>query len=116
MEIANTDLMFQTATYWAPPERDGYGNPVSFPDPVLIACRWEARVEVHQDEGARQYRSRARVFPDRILVRGGWLARGDRRDVADPYANADAIEAHEIRETRQTPDLSGALQEVVVWL
>ena len=115
MKIANTDLMFQAATYWPPAPLNRYGqrDEAARPAPSLVSCRWEDQVELHYEATARESRSNAVVYPDRVLERVGWMALGDQTDTDDPTQIQTAFQ---IRDVRTTPDIFNEYREVKVWL
>lgn len=111
MTLANTDLMFQTATYWGSPVPDGFGGG-TFPAPIEISCRWEERTQTYIDKDGNESQSAAVVYPDRELDQDGWLFLGSSAE-ADPHAVSGAFE---IRGRRNMPSLDNAMYELKVWL
>lgn len=114
-EIANTDLMFQTATYWPPAPLNRYGQPdeAARPAPELLRCRWQDQVELHYEATEREFRSNAIVYPEKVVERAGWMALGDFTDTADP---TQVDSAYQVRDVKLSPDIFNELQEVKVWL
>ncbi len=109
--LANTDLMFQDATYWGAPTPNGYGGG-TYPAPVSITCRWEDKPELFTDAQGREQRSSAIVYPDQELVVQGWLYLGTSAE-ADPH-NQDG--AFEVKAARNIPSMQNDCYELKVWL
>ncbi len=109
--LANTDLMFHTATYWAPPTPDGFGGG-TYPAPVEIACRWEDKPELFIDAEGREQQSAAVVYPDRELLVEGWLVQGSSAE-ADPH---NAAGAFEIKAARKITSLRNDCFEIKTWV
>lgn len=91
----------QQATYWGPPSRDGFGA-MTFPTPVLIACRWEEVVEDFIDKAGNQTVSAAVVYTYDLLSHDGYLARGDLTAQTNPTSVSSA---YAIRRVAEIPDL-----------
>lgn len=109
--IANTDLMFQDATYWGPVVNDGYGGG-TYPVPVPIKCRWQDTVKKFMDSNGAERISQAIVYPNQAVEIGGWLFEGA-SVAADPTVITGAIQ---IKNVRTTPDMRNVLIEVKAWL
>lgn len=111
MAIWSTEYMNQTATYWGPMVNDGYGGG-TFPAPAPINCRWQDDNQKFVDAEGNEKVSVSIVYPDTELALGGWLYLGTSA-AADPRT-VDG--AHEIKQYRRMPDLSGDLVELKAWL
>ena len=75
-DVFMPELLTQTATYWAPAGRSGYGT-TTFAAPVAIACAWYDRADLIVDKEGKQAASRAMVVVDRDMDLNGYLALGD---------------------------------------
>lgn len=104
--LANTDIMFQVATYWAPATPNGYGGG-TFPEPVQINCRWEFETGLTTDGEGSEIQSTAVVYPDQEVAEDGWLYLGVSAE-ADPH---DEEGAYIIRKFRMIPDQLNELHE-----
>lgn len=111
MAIWSTEYMNQTATYWGQMVNDGYGGG-TFPAPVSISCRWQDDNQKAVDAEGNEFVSVSTVYPDQELELGGWLYLGESVST-DPRS---VYGAHEIKQYRVMPDLSGTLTEVKAWL
>lgn len=104
---AFTDLMPQTATYWAPGIADGQGG-VSFQaTPVQIACRWQNKTALYRNAAGDQAVSEAVVYTDRALLAKGWLYLGTS---ATPNPK-NVAGAREIKSVQASPSLD-AVEEL----
>jgi hypothetical protein len=105
--------LIQEATYWAPSGQAGETNDFGHPilgNGVLIRCRWEDKVQQIRKANGDEVVSGAEVLVDRDLVAGGYLKLGD-------FAGqAWESDAHEIQDTRSTPDLRNLGTERRVYL
>lgn len=109
--LANTDIMYDSATYWAPSTPDGYGGG-TFPAPIAITCRWEDTSELFIDSTGREAQSAAVVYPDQVVLTQGWLYQGTSTE-ADPH---NVLGAFEIKNTRKIGSLDNVLYELKAWL
>lgn len=106
--------MRQEATYWPPEGNDGYGG-VLLGAPVGLMCRWQDQAVLFRSAEGREETSSAVVYPDRRLAVGGYLALGDGTSVPDPRGQS-GLDAREIRQAGQSPDLVGSQVLNKVWL
>ena len=104
-DVFAPELLTQTATYWAPAGRTGYGGR-TYSAPVKIACFWEDSVELVIDKKGQQTKTRAIVIVDRDLDPDGYLAQGDQTATADPTSLAGTWE---IKRFDKTAGLSAPL-------
>ena len=118
MTVAWTAGLNQIATYWPPVGNDGYGGK-RFGVPVVIACRWEDRIEVFRDAAGNESQSVAVIYVDRLLELRGMIMLGNHSiagaaiDDVDPRPSAQALE---IRYSGVSPSLQAdmALHKVMV--
>lgn len=80
-----------------------YGRP-SWSPPVVVNCRWEDVSNTFTDGGGQQQRSRSRIYVDRRLAVGDFIAKGVFTDV-DPYEPDES--AKEIRDFREISNVLG---------
>jgi len=97
--------MRQAAVYWAPQSTfDEYGNP-TFDAPIQIACRWEDNLmEIVNSDGTTQM-SKAQIYTDRVVQRAGVLMKGVMDDVLDYVNPNENVNAEEILEFKEMPNL-----------
>lgn len=101
--------MKQSAVYWAPGAKDGFGV-ITLAAGVVIACRWENKQELFRDAEGKEVMSSAIVYPEIPLAIGGYLYEG-----VDTTVNPRA-QGREIRAVGQSPSLSGQVRLTKVWL
>jgi len=100
-----SDIYNQEATYWASLPMDGYGER-SFAAPVLIKCRWEDRTGLRIQKEDEVVESRAIVYPQVDIAKGGYLYLGDGTATADPQ---DLDDAYMIQDYRTVPSVNGKI-------
>lgn len=100
----------QNATYWAPTGPDGYGG-FAFASPVLIACRWQDKLDMVRNADGDEVVSQIIAYVDRQLARKGWLTLGDQTSSASPTTDAQEIIAR-----GSSPDLAATRVLYKVWL
>lgn len=110
--VFNQDVMFNTATYWAPGTRDGKGGFSAFPTPITLSCRWEDKKERFIDAQGNEKRSSAVVYPEQSVEIGGWFYKGT-STTADPRNVSNAFQ---IKMADEIEDLSGQYVEYKAWL
>jgi hypothetical protein len=110
--LAWSHLLNQTATYWAPGSSDGFGG-VGFLPPVVIACRWQTRNVLFRSSTGEELTSNAVIYPDRELLRKGYLAEGDQSTNTDPRT---VSEAREIRGATVSPSVLADRQMMKVFV
>lgn len=97
----------QDVTYWAPAGESGFGTR-TFVAPILIKARWEEREVVDVGGATEIQKSGAKVFVDRTVVLGGYLAIGDYAEILVPELDPRALSiAHIIKQYIEVPALSG---------
>lgn len=99
-----TRNMPHDATYW-PPGAVNAANEMTMGSPVSIKCRWQDVAKLFTDSQGKQLVSTAVVYPDRPLLREGWLVRGISA-TADPRT---VVGAQPIRQTNASDNLQGTL-------
>lgn len=117
------DLMNQEATYWGNPEPDGYGGK-TFDRPVLINCRWEDKFELVVDRQGKEVTAISKVFVDRDMEVGGYIALGDftggsastTTTTAGGYTPPSNANAYEILVVKKVPSLSADDSLRTIWL
>ncbi len=109
MEIRTVDFN-QVATYWAPLANDGFGGK-TFDAPVLITCRFQAKVDLIRSSDGEEVASSHVAYVDRELADNGWLAEGDLTATLSPVGVA-----HEILSRGSSPSLDGTEVLLKVWL
>ena len=93
--------LIQDLTYWAPGGENQFGVRTRLA-PILIKGHWEDRNEEVHTIGGNTIVSRAVAYVDRDLGINGYLAQGDKTDVAEPTQIPDAWE---IKAFNDSPDL-----------
>lgn len=106
-------LLNQTATYWGSPEPDGYGG-LRFAAPVVIAVRWEDRIDLFLDADGNERRSQGRVYSTYPLENNAFIMLGDQTSTTSTTStgtsNATFTPSHrawQIKRVDQTPSLDG---------
>lgn len=97
--IAN---MTQDATYWPIVSVDSFNKPV-YGSPVPIKCRWQDKQELFRSVEGEQLVSQAVIYPDRPVLRKGYLYRGIIA-TSDPRTVEGA---HQIIQIGDSPSLGG---------
>lgn len=110
--LAWPQLLNQTATYWAPGSSDGFGG-VDFLPPIVIACRWQTQNVLFRSSTGEELTSNAVIYPDRELLRKGYLAEGDESASADPRT---VVGAREIRGANVAPSVRADRQMMKVFV
>lgn len=101
----------QTATYWAPSAKDGYGG-YTFVTPVAVNCRWLLKQELFIDAKGKEKVSAAVVLLGQDVSLGGYLYLGTSTE-ANPK---DVSGSYEIRGFAKIPDIKGASFLRKAWL
>ena len=106
-----TKSLLQTATYWAPSAKDGYGG-YTFTTPVIIDCRWILKQELFIDAKGKEKVSAAIVLLEQDVSLGGYLYLG-----ASAESNPkDVSNSYEIRSFAKIPDIKGTSFLRKAWL
>lgn len=106
-----TKTLLQTATYWAPSAKDGYGG-YTFATPVTLDCRWLLKQELFIDTKGKEKVSAAVVLLGQDVSLGGYLYLG-----ASTESNPkDADSSFEIRGFAKIPDIKGTSFLRKAWL
>lgn len=79
----------QTVVYWGNPQPDGYGG-YTYDDPIEISCRVEEVTEVIRSTMDEEIISRAAMYSDRRLDRGGYVYVGTLDDSIIDALDSDA--------------------------
>lgn len=106
-----TKVLLQTATYWAPSAKDGYGG-YTFVAPVIIDCRWLLKQELFIDAKGKEKTSAAIVLVGQDIDLGGYLYLGTSTE-SNPKDEGDSFE---IRSYAKVPDIKGTSFLRKVWL
>lgn len=93
--------LHQTATYWRLLGDDGYGGHF-FEAPEAISVRWEDSSEQYLTATGDETISKAKIFVDKDVEVGGYLALGSYSDDT-PYKQKSR--AFEIKRFEKQPDL-----------
>jgi hypothetical protein len=88
MTAAFTDMMNQSATYWAPAANDGFGG-VGYAAPVVIACRWQVTSRLIKTAEGQEIMSSATVYLAAPVAEKGYLLLGDVTDEVDSDGFSD---------------------------
>lgn len=108
--------MRQTAVYWPPEtEFDEYGDPEP-QDPVEISCRWEEELKEFVDLDGTTKLSRAQVYVDRDVKRGGILMKGELEDITDYDNPKENTRAEEILAFETMPNIRNTGQLRIAFL
>lgn len=97
-----TANMTQDATYWPFLSVDEFNKP-TFGPPALIKCRWQDKQELFRSAEGEQLTSTSVVYPDRALVRKGYLFRG----ITDTINPRSVSGASQILQISDSPSLDG---------
>ena len=101
-----TRNMRQDATYFPPAGQNGFGD-LSFGAGVVVKCRWQNKADLFRDQQGREVTSSAVVYVAQEVAIGGRLGLG---------TVASAVDALEIRNVGESPDLRNGARLVKVWL
>jgi len=112
-----SNMLNQTAVYWANPVNDGYGGR-SFDTGTEVSVRWEQKQELFIDEKANELRSHAVVYTETDMTTGEYLYLGTLADLSsaeegDPLS---ILGAYEIRATEKITNLAADRTLRKVWL
>lgn len=100
VSIVNRGLK-QQATWWATTPNGTGGD--NFASPVVISCRWEDRQEIFVGQiDRREQLSKAKVFTDRAVSVGDYLALGDQSATPNPTV---LVDADKVKRFEKFPDL-----------
>jgi hypothetical protein len=100
-----TRNMTQQATYYPPAGQNGFGD-VSYGAGVPLAVRWQDKADLFRDAQGREVVSSAIVYCSQDVAVGGKIGLG----------SATVGESKEIRNVGRSPDLTGQVTLVKVWL
>lgn len=96
----------EVITYWPPEGLDDYGL-TRFGTPLKIMGRWENRIVKAVTANGEEFRTQAVVYLAEPVAIGGFLVRGDMREIEDPkMANGQ-----EVKSFSSIPDLRNLTQE-----
>jgi len=109
-----TKMRKQNAVYWGPPVEDGDGG-FTFPDPVAVACRWDAVEGVVSDERTHEELNNSIVYVDQDVQLNGYLFLGTLEEVGED-SPLDIEGARQITGFEKTPNLKATefLRKAVV--
>jgi hypothetical protein len=95
----------QTAVYWGSPVSDGQGGR-TFDAAVEIAVRWEEKQVLFIDATGQEVQSKAVVYPDQDIDRGGYLYLGSLADLSDSEILDPLLiaAAFEVRQFMKSPN------------
>lgn len=99
----------EQCTYWSA-IADAYGG-FTYGSPIVIACRWEDRIETLKDPVGEAFTSNSRIYLAIDIEVGGFLYRGVSIEV-DPTT----IDARRIRQFNKMYDLAGVNMHRTAWL
>ena len=101
----------QTAVYWAPSGKDGYGG-YTFADPVELSpdesngVRWEKTQKLFIDPLGEERLSQSQVYLAQDVALGGYLYLGDLDDIASSVTGPEDVSgAYKIQQFDKIPDL-----------
>lgn len=101
----------QWAMYFPIERIDRYGKPVHSKEPIEIKCRWDEVSEEFVNEQGQTVLSAAKVYPDRILEKGGLLWQGTAVEFAlvpwnkNTTPPSDLDDVYPIRQFQRIPNL-----------
>lgn len=96
----------ESITYWPPEGQNDYGSPI-FGTPIKIMGRWEDRIVKAVTSGGEEFRTQAVVYLAEPVAVGGYISRGDHREIADPTL----VDGKEVKSFSSIPDLRNLTQE-----
>lgn len=96
--------MTQDVTYWAPGVANEFDE-ITFPDPVVLKCRWQDVAVLFRNAQGQEVISNAVIYPAYKLELKGYVKKGINTDV-----NPQGLDgAFEIRQSGDSPNLGGTL-------
>jgi hypothetical protein len=104
-----------TAVYWAKSAADGTGH-FTFTNPIEIKCRWEQKQELFTGDDGQEHRSRAVVYPDRLLTLNSFLFKGTLDDLDSSGEMPEDKETWRIQGVEEISSLRGTFTVRKVWL
>lgn len=121
MATAYTNGLNQVATYWAPGVNDGFGGIVYSVAPVVIACRWQDKLDRIRSSSGEVITSTAIVYADRALSVKGYICLGDVTDQVDSDGLLDPEDVtgatpQEIKNVGTSPTIDADVILHKVWL
>ena len=113
-----SEMLTQTAVWWAAPTRSADGGHIFGTAPVEIGVRWQDQAERFLDVHGEEQTSGSVVYPDRALAVGDWLFLGTLADLSSgEESNPQTVKsARPIRGRSASPDGEGATFVRKVWL
>lgn len=107
----------QTAVYWSPGTKTGFGGQATYAIGTEISCRWEQKQELFIDATGEEVRSNAVVIVSQDVAFGGWLYLGTLDSIASGSQSApNLVDAFPIRAFTKIPDMKGENFRRVAWL
>lgn len=97
----------QTIVYWGNPVPDGYGG-YTFDDPIELECRVEEVTEVIRSTMDEEIISRATVYMDRRLDRGGyvWVGTLDDSEIESAMDPRELVDVMVVLANERVPRLT----------
>lgn len=121
MTTAYTNGLNQVATYWAPGVNNGFGGIVYSVEPVVIACRWQDKMDRIRSTTGEIITSTAVLYVDRALSPKGYICLGDVTDqvdsdgLLDPH-DVEGASPQEIKNVGTSPMIDASMTLHKVWL